>query len=360
MDNNKFIRDATIAGGVIGLIINGFNQWEKIQNQEQEKFDFPHFFGGGFKGAAIGLGTSATIVGIKFLFTPEELDEEDFEEVEYLEEVLASYKLDKVDQATLKKGFGIKNKIYNSFKNMLLGRPKYQGSIPQGTALSGVSDLDIFVKFKKTSFATLEEMYFCTLDYFQKNFRDPSLVEVRPQRRSIGLIFDIFGEQVCIDVVPARRTNFERGGNEYNLYENPSGLFGKPSRVKMNPHKQASFGSHAAAKANVVSLMKVLKEREGMPIKSVFIKELTKSAFDSYNEKVPKTIDKQLFLTMEYIRDNIEYKRVISPDNTNNILSDSLTKNEKRKIADSLDYIINDIRENPRNFKIYFPQRENL
>lgn len=360
MKSDKFIRDITIVGGVIGLIINGFEQWSKIQDGEQDEFNFLQFFGTGAKGAAIGFGASATIVGINSLFSPEELDEEDFEEVEYLEGVLNSYELDKVDQATMKKGFGIKNKIHNSFKNLLLGRPKYQGSIPQGTALSGISDLDIFVKFKKTSFATLEEMYFYTLDFFQENFQDPSLVEVRPQRRSIGLIFDILGEQVCIDVVPAKRTNFKKGGNEYNLYENPSGWFGKPSRVKMNPYKQANFGSHAAAKANVVSLMKVLKEKEGMPLKSVFIKELTKSAFDSYNGKVPKRVNEQLLFTMEYIRDNIEFKRVVSSDNSNNVLSDSLTKNEKRKIANSLDYIINDIQENPRNLEIYFPKRSDL
>ena len=360
MNNEKFIRNATIAGGVFGLLIDAIEQWSKLQNQEQEKFDYSQLLGNGLKGAGIGFGASIAVVGLHSIFAPEELDEEDFEEVKYLESVLTSYELDKIDQATMKKGFGIKNKIQQAFKGMLLGRPKYQGSIPQGTALSGISDLDIIVKFKKTSFGTLEDMYCDTLDYFKNQFYDKSLVEVRPQRRSIGLIFDILGEQVCIDVVPAKRTNFERGGNEYNLYENASGWFGKPSRVKMNPHKQASFGTNAAAKANVVSLMKVLKVSEGMPLKSVFLKELTKDAFKKHRGKIPKDVDKQLIFTMEYIRDNIEYKRVTSPDNSNNILSDSLTKNEKRKVADAFDYIIRDVKEHPSQLKKYFPHRDDL
>lgn len=72
----------------------------------------------------------------------------------------------------------------------------------------------------------------------------------------------------------------------------------------MNPHKQASFGPNAAAKANVVSLLKVLKVSEGMPLKSVFLKELTKDAFKKHRGRIPKEVDKQLIFTMEYIRDN--------------------------------------------------------
>ena len=314
----------------------------------------------GLTGAGIGLGGAIAFVGLHSIFASEEIDEEDFEEVTYLESVLTSYELDKIDQATIKKGFGIKNKVQQAFMGMLLGRPKYQGSIPQGTALSGISDLDIIVKFKKTSFETLEDMYYATLDYFKEQFHDKSLIEVRPQRKSIGLIFDISGEQVCIDIVPAKRTNFERGGNEYNLYENASGWFGKPSRVKMNPKKQANFGTNAAAKANIVSLMKVLKVSEDMPLKSVFIKELTKSAFNNRRGKIPKKMDKQLIFTMEFIRDNIEHRRVTSPDNTNNVLSDSLSRNEKRKVADSLDYIIRDVKKHPTNLKKYFPHRDDL
>jgi hypothetical protein len=63
---------------------------------------------------------------------------------------------------------------------------------------------------------------------------------------------------------------------------------------------------------------------------------------------------------MEYIRDKIEYKRIASPDNTNNVLSDLLTRNEKRKIADSLDYIVRDIKDYPTKFKEYFPHRDDL
>jgi hypothetical protein len=291
-NNSKFIRNATVAGGATALLIDAIDQWLRIQNLEQEKFNFSQWLSNGAIGAGIGFGASTIFIGLQSMFAPEELDEEDFEEVSYLEGVLASYELDIIDQKTIKKGLLIKNEIHRAFDGMLLGRPKFQGSIPQGTALSGISDLDIFVKFKKTSFKTLEDMYFSILHFFQNEFSDQSLIEVRAQRRSIGLIFDILDEQVCIDVVPGRRTNFERGGNEYTLYENASGWFGRPSRVKMNPYKQSHFGANAAAKANMVGLLKVLRESEGLSLKSVFLKELTKEAFESNKGGFPKQIDK--------------------------------------------------------------------
>lgn len=349
-----------LLGGIIGLLKNGLEQWDEINENPNRKFNFAEFLGDGLKGLAIGGSIGLSIDKFANKLSKEEIDEEDFDELNYLERVLGSYKLDTVDQCTIKKGMQIKNRIYEFFNNDLLGKPKYQGSIPQGTSLSGLSDLDILVKFKKTSFNTLENMYFAVLDFFERRFVDHSLIEVRQQRKSIGLIFDIYGEQVCIDIVPAKRTNFVKGGNDYHLYDNPSGWFGKPSRVKMNPHKQADFGSDENAKIAIISLLKVLKVSEDYPLKSVFIKELTKCAFEEYGEKMNGNKHQQLLNTMTYIRDNIEHKRVDSPDNSNNTLSETLTKNEKRKVADSLDYIINDINDDPRRLIKYFPLKEHL
>jgi hypothetical protein len=349
-----------LLGGIIGLLKNGIEQWGKIEEKENETFDFLDFFGYGLIGAAIGGTIGLTIDKFAETFETDEIDEEDFNELTYLEQVLGSYELDEVDQVTVKKGLQIKNKLFNFFNGDLLGRPKYQGSVSQGTALSGISDLDILVQFKKTSFRTLEDMYFSVLGFFNENFTDDSLIYVRQQKKSIGLIYSIRGEQVCIDIVPAKRTNFEKGGNDYHLYDNPTGWFGKPSRVKMNPYKQADFGSDRAAKTAIVSLLKVLKVSEDFPMKSIFIKEMTKRAFDKYEDKMKDNRQTQLIYTLTYIRDNIEYKRIAATDNTNNILSESLTKNEKREVADSLDYIINDIKDDPRRLKKYFPLKEHL
>lgn len=58
----------------------------------------------------------------------------------------------------------------------------------------------------------------------------------------------------------------------------------------MNPHKQAYFGAQEKAKANVVSLLKVLKVKEEMPLKPVLIKELILAAFSSHNGRILKRL----------------------------------------------------------------------
>lgn len=358
--NEKLIWNATKLGGLVGLLINGLEQWSQINDDPTKRFSIKELIGSGIKGATIGSGVGLLAVGLGAIFEPNELDEEDFQEVEYLDSVLDSFQPDEIDQLTIKKGFSIKKRLAQFFGNDILGRPKFQGSMQQGTSLSGISDLDILVQFKRTSFKTLEQMYDTTLDYFENVFTDIGLIEIRPQKKSIGLIYDINGEQVCIDVVPARRINFDKGGHEYHLYDNPNGWFGKASRVKINPYKQADFGTDETAKANVTMLLKVLKVNEGYSLKSVMIKELTKKAFGSFQNEVPKKISDQVLETMKYIRDNIEYQKVVSPDNMNNVLSNLMTKNEKRKIANSLDYIISDIESNPKRFSNYFPRKEHL
>jgi hypothetical protein len=359
-NNTNTVANFALAGGAFGLFIDWFKQSTEIDRDPTQDFDFSRLFKTGLKGLVIGCGVGVVYSGIRSAFESENLDEEDFEEVEYLEDVLKSYLPDSIDKETIKKGLSIKKKIYDKFDNLILGRPKFQGSMSQGTALSGISDLDILVQFKKTSFQTLREMYFFTLDFFQNQFYDPELCEIREQRHSIGLLYEIDGEQVWIDVVPARRIDFNQGGNDYNLYENQMGLFGKPSRIKINPYKQAEFGSEEQAKTAIVTLIKVLKTSEDLPLKSVLIKELTKKAFDSIPSNKQLTNSENLLYSLIYIRDNIESKRIFSPDNSNNVLSEMLTKNEKRKVADSLDYIIEDITDDPRRMKKYFPHKEHL
>lgn len=356
--NEKVILVAAVIFAGLGLVLNGLKQRESISNDPDKKFDFDELLKTGLLwGIGGGIG-SAIILFLISLCEEKELDQEDFNEVTYLKNVLFSFKMNEVDEATISKGLEIRKALHNNFKDLLLGKPTYQGSIPQGTALSGISDLDIRVGFKKTSFPTLEEMYFTVLEYFENEFEDAQLIEVRQQKRSIGLIYNLLGTEVCIDVVPGRRTNFIRGGNEYNLFENAKSIFDKPSRIKMNPHKQADLGRNPYSVSKITALLKVLNEKEDLPMKSVLIKELTKSAFEKNRRRLPKRIDRQLLMVMGYIRDNIESKIVLAPDNRNIVLSNLLSNSQKRNVADHLKVIIQDIEKNPAKFKIYFPLKE--
>jgi hypothetical protein len=61
---------------------------------------------------------------------------------------------------------------------------------------------------------------------------------------------------------------------------------------------------------------------------------------------------------MEYIKDNVEVKKISSPDNHNNVLSEIYTDRGKREIAKTLDLIIDDIKQDSRFLIEHFPEPE--
>jgi len=357
MEHGKFIKQTTLGSGALFIFSNIIKQLNLMHQNKDVKFDYSQSIEVGLKGLCTGFGISATIVGLCKLFGPKELDKEDIDELNYLENTLASYDLDKTDKESIKKGVILKKKLEKKFKDKLEGRPKYQGSYSQGTALSGLSDLDILMLFKSEGYKTLEQMYFDTLEYFENDFLDEALIGVRAQKRSIGLTFKIDNEEISIDIVPARKIKSSKKHGDYQLYENKSGLFKRASRHKMNPTIQANLGEHSKSKADVIRLIKLLNYQEELPLNSIMIKELTKEAFRKQNQFIPRRLNDQLIMTMEYIRDNIERKVISSPDNTNNIISNSLSSRDKLKIANSFESIIAELNHSSRNWEYYFINR---
>lgn len=351
----KTIVKGGIYGGGIGLLIDIIRQWSAIKQNPELKFDLNSTVKSTLNGMVIGASLTGFWLLITSLFESGEIDENDIDEVDYLSSVVASCKMDKIDQKTLKKSFKIMKALKGRFFNEILGQPTHQGSIKQGTSVTKISDMDIRISFKKTGFRTLDEMYYTVLDYFKYEFEDPDLVKVRKQKRSIGLIYDIDGEKVCIDVVPGKRTDFKKGGHEYHLYENPDSFFGSASRIKMNPYKQEDFGNNANAKKKVIKLLKILREEEDIPIKSIVIKELTKKALENL-DCTNSTILENLKTTLRYIVRNIETRRIISPDNTNNVISELMSNGEKTESKEIFEEVLENIENDPRCLREYFPR----
>jgi hypothetical protein len=351
---NNIVEVMAIAGGILGLLISAYNQNKLIAENPDKRFDYKSLIISGILGSLVGGVSAAFIKFISSVFDTKDELLNSKDEIGYLASVLGSYEPDDIDEIVFRKGKYIKSEIYRKFYNDLLGRPQYQGSVAQGTSLSGLSDLDILVKFKKTSYHNSEMMYESLYKFLRNDFEDTDLIQVRRQKVSIGLIFKIKGHKECIDIVPVLRTDFVRGKNEYNLFANPK-LIDVPNEIKMNPYKQLDYGVNEQEKKEVVSLIKVMKETQNLPIKSILVKELTKLAFN--RNKIPKSINEQLVMTLRFIRNKIRTIKVKSPDNPNSILSDLISSDEKEIIYLTLDDIIKDIDDNKDNLQEYFPIR---
>lgn len=347
------VKTGALIGGVLGLIFDYMRQSNERKENPNQDFNFKSFVTIGILGAVLGAISFKIISFLTAVFSGEEILD-DIDEITYLASVLESYEPDEIDKEVLIKGKGIKSALYQKFGANLLGRPSYQGSKVQKTELSGLSDLDILCKFKRTSFKRESNMYCSVCNFLKNHFSDRDLVGVREQGVSLGLIYDINGYEEIIDVVPALRTDFEKGKNEYNLYKNPK--FSKGERkLKMNPKLQKDLGKNEKEKTAVIKLLKLLRSEEKLPLKSVLVTELTKSAFQKL--EMPKELNLQLYRVIEYIKDTILTIEINAPDNENSCLTDGLSYSKRKKIKKVLDEVLNNL-EDDRNYLLkYFPKK---
>jgi len=342
-----------VIGGILGLIINGS---EQLGNENsQQKFDFQSFVLAGTVGAVIGLTSASVLNLIISIFSTRKQIIDEADEISYLVGAIGSYKPDEIDKEVLIKGRKVKSALKYKFKNDILGNVSYQGSVKQGTAISGLSDLDIRIQFKKTSFPSESKMYNAVYNFFKYQFKDTDLKGVRKQKVSIGLIYKIDGYEEIIDIVPALRTDFVRGKNDYTLFKNPDLCEGS-WKLKMNPKKQEEFGAYQNDKINIIKLFKLLKTEVELPLKSILLKEFTKKAFEN-NSSIPNGLKGRLLMTLNFIRDNIETINIKAPDNVSISLTDSLTIKEKKSIKVKIDRVISDLKEDRSNILEYFPKK---
>ena len=59
-------------------------------------------------------------------------------------------------------------------------------------------------------------------------------------------------------------------------------------------------------------------------------------------------------MVMEYVIDNVEIVRLVDPGNKNNVVSETMTKAEKKQLSNEMKNMLNKINHNPDHIKTYF------
>lgn len=338
-----YAQTGAIAFGIGNALINTVNQ---LNNNQNKKFDWEQLAFAAGKGALFGgaggfvLGSirdnQMTKVFSKFDSVPN-----------YLHKSLYYYKDD--NALLISKAEQVKVKLNQRFKNDLAIAPKFHGSIAKGTSISG-SDIDIQLQFKKDS-GTLSDVYYSVSNFVFDEFKDANLESVREQKHSIGMEFKIKDEIKRIDIVPVRQ--IENGNNDTCLFVNKTGFFEKPTYKKTNSRKQLSSLIFNYREKRIIKLLKVWKTENSLKIKSIHLEWLAKKAFEQ--KSISNNIEKALSDVVYFIAKNIEYMRIVDPANSNNIISNTLTSEEKSTISHFCFKMIEDIKIDKRNIIDYFP-----
>ncbi len=230
------------------------------------------------------------------------------------------------------------------------------GSYAKSTAINTKFDMDLCIHFKKGSYKTLKEMYADVYDYLKKEYKkeDSELITVREQKVSVGLIFNVEGEDLLFDITPGRKTSEESSDNDVYLHVNNEEDESK--WTKTNIGNQIEHIKGRGNERESIRLLKVWKFWRGYEIKSIVVELLTIKAFDTENINDEKGLWNRLKKVIEYMRDNIETVSLTDPGNSANNVAGTLSDKEKTALKDYLKEMLEKIEKDDTILKYYFPE----
>jgi len=192
------------------------------------------------------------------------------------------------------------------------------GSYAKGTAVKGGTDVDLFISISPTLNWTLADIYKNLHEYVRKN----GYPSARAQNVSIGL--NIGGMNV--DLVPAKKQDAQ--GEDHSLYRRKAGTW-----TKTNVQKHIQTISQSG-RLSEIRLMKLWRNQKGLDFPSFYL-ELTviEALRGAPLVSASGDLTGNVVKVLQYLQSSLKTARVIDPANTNNIISDDLTQNEKAIIA---------------------------
>lgn len=189
------------------------------------------------------------------------------------------------------------------------------GSIAKGTATSISSDIDYLISLTSTCNSTLEQIFNSLHTHLKQYYR------VRKQNVSFGLNLN----GLNVDVTAAKK----RPGNTnyHSLYVS-----------KISDWKQTNIQQHindisSSGRINEIKLLKIWRELNNLDFPSIYMEYLLISVI--LRSKSKNNLEGNFYYILSELakdQNNPLSVRLTDPSNSNNILSELLTANEKNNI----------------------------
>lgn len=193
-----------------------------------------------------------------------------------------------------------------------LAQVSYTGSYCKGTAVSGATDVDLFISLTADTSASLKDLYWSL-------FRAAGAAGLvpRPQNVSVGVTY----RGVLVDLVPGR---IQAG------YQNYHSLY----RRRTDSWTQTNVSLHIDTVANSrrteeIRAIKVWRKLNGLEFPSFYL-ELT--VINALKARSVGAVSDNVWEVLRYLSQEFAAARVLDPANTANCVSDDLSAGEKNKI----------------------------
>jgi hypothetical protein len=329
--SNKYALNGAIIGGLINALLNAIRQINRINEQPNKEFDWKELLVASGKGALVG-GAGGYIIGS--ILDYQNSLEHPLNTDLLLVGIVNDIRLNKSDRQypTLSsKADTLINILKRKYHNKLDGEPMKLGSTEKGTALRNKFDLDICLPFKPGSFSSTEEMYYSVLECLENHVGQNSVVNIRDQKKSVGVILEIRGDRYKIDVVPYKLTK----GNSSSgyLYVNSKNIFvNNSSRTKTDIYRLKNIRLSETQK-KIVTVLKHWKNKYDVPISSHLLENLVLDSYYYNRNNIPKSLTKKIMMVFYHIKDNFDTMVIRGIENTNNILTDLPLENKNLIIS---------------------------
>lgn len=196
---------------------------------------------------------------------------------------------------------------------------KPSGSYAKGTAIRSSADVDLFISLRSGCIKTLEEIYdslFSFISYKNRNIR------LRKQSVSIRCGFT----DGTVDLVPAKRNSGS------GLLDNDHWLCLRKQRSRQKTNVDIHIATvRNAQRSHAIKLCKAWREKNSFDFPSFYLELVV---LEALGRQYALDLEQQLITVLDWISRNLEQKVFMDPANTNNRISDDLTLDEKRSIAD--------------------------
>lgn len=197
---------------------------------------------------------------------------------------------------------------------------RYAGSKAKGTMITESYDLDIVCYFPHDKDTTIKEIY----DSVQKILSSKYVIEPKSSAVRIKGIDKNIETDYHIDVVPGKFIDGDDGDVFLHV------VYGEKERIQTNIDTHIAYVKDSGCQ-DVIKLMKLWKERNGIPFKTFVLEIVVVETLKGSNNKdnFPESLRK----IFTFLRDEIESVRLLDPANSNNIVSESISGGDKDAVA---------------------------
>jgi len=232
---------------------------------------------------------------------------------QYVETILTNYQVPRGSMSPAERlGTAVAGPL-RSWAGRYLNQLRYSGSYAKGTGVHGVSDIDVFISLKSDTRESLKDVYGSLFQFAKERGWLP-----RQQNVSIGVTVN--GTQG--DLVPGKvQPGYQ---NYHSLYLRKRDSW---TQTNIDVHIQTVRDS---GRLREIRAVKIWRHLHGLDFPSLYLELFTIQALSGRSYSSPAD---NVLHALRAIGTSLSITRIADPSNSNNILSEDLTSQEKNRIA---------------------------